>query len=228
VSPTTPHIDASWRDALATELASPAMRDLHELLDAERAAGHVVYPPQDRIFAAFDHTPVDRVRVVIVGQDPYHGSGQAMGLAFGVPRGVPVPPSLRNVFAELVDDLGVARPAHGDLTAWADRGVLLLNTSLTVRANEAGSHSGRGWEQLTDAAIQVLAKRRDGIAFLLWGRHAQAKLPMLDPDRHLVLTAAHPSPLSASKGFFGCRHFSRVNEYLASRGGEPVDWSLPD
>jgi uracil-DNA glycosylase len=220
-------IEASWRAALSDELAAPSMQQLHGLLDDERRAGHEVYPSGEWIFAAFDHTPLERVRVVIVGQDPYHGPGQATGLAFGVPPGVAVPPSLRNVFTELADDLGIERPAHGDLTAWADRGVLLLNTSLTVRAGAAGSHSGRGWEQLTDAALRVLAERRDGIAFLLWGRHAQVKQSMVDPARHLVLTAAHPSPLSASRGFFGCRHFSRVNEYLGSRGQHPIDWTLP-
>lgn len=223
-----PQLEASWRAALSDELAAPSMQQLHALLDDERRAGHDVYPPRDRIFAAFEHTPLERVRIVIVGQDPYHGPGQATGLAFGVPRGVAVPPSLRNVFAELVDDLGIERPAHGDLTAWADRGVLLLNTSLTVRAHAAGSHSGRGWEQLTDAALRVLAEQRDGIAFLLWGRHAQGKAAMIDAARHLVLTAAHPSPLSASRGFFGCRHFSRVNEYFVERGEPSADWTLPD
>lgn len=222
-----PRIDASWRDALAAEFDAPYMRELRGFLEAERAAGRTVYPPNRQLFAAFDHTPFDAVRCVIVGQDPYHGPGQAMGLSFSVPRGVPVPPSLRNVFRELRDDLGIEPPAHGDLTAWADRGVLLLNASLTVRAHEAGSHAAAGWQRFTDAAIDALATRREGIAFLLWGRHARAKGAGIDRGRHLVLEAAHPSPLSASNGFFGCRHFSRVNAYRRERGEPPVDWTLP-
>jgi uracil-DNA glycosylase len=220
-----PRLEPSWKAALEAEFADPYMRELKAFLQAERAAGHELYPPMSRVFAAFDHTPFDQVRVVIVGQDPYHGPGQAMGLCFSVPRGMDVPPSLRNVFTELEADLGVTRPEHGDLTHWADQGVLLLNTSLTVRAREAGSHAGRGWERLTDAAIRALVEERDGIVFLLWGRHAQAKRTMIDEQRHLVLTAAHPSPLSASKGFFGCRHFSRANSYLVEHGHAPVDWS---
>jgi uracil-DNA glycosylase len=164
---------------------------------------------------------------VIVGQDPFHGPGQAMGLCFSVPRGVATPPSLRNMLTEIEADLGIPAPVHGDLTYWADQGVLLLNTSLTVRAHEAASHAGKGWERLTDAAIQALADQREGLVFLLWGRHAQAKRTMIDARRHLVLCAPHPSPLSASKGFFGCRHFSQANEYLAARGERPIDWSLP-
>jgi len=180
------------------------------------------------VFNAFDHTPFEQVRVVIVGQDPYHGPGQAMGLSFSVPRGMAQPPSLRNVLTELESDLGIPRAAHGDLTRWADQGVLLLNTSLTVRAHDAASHSGKGWERLTDAAIRALAEERDGIVFVLWGRHAQAKRTMIDARRHLVLCAPHPSPLSASKGFFGSRPFSQANAYLAAQGHAPIDWSLPD
>jgi uracil-DNA glycosylase len=222
-----PRIDSSWKAALADEFAHPYMAELKRFLVEERAAGRRTFPPGDRIFAAFDHTPLDRVRVVVVGQDPYHGPGQAMGLAFGVPRGVAVPPSLRNVFTELEADEGMERPEHGDLTSWADQGVLLLNTSLTVRAHEAGSHAGRGWERLTDAALRVVSERRERVVFLLWGRHAQAKQQLVDTSRHLVLTAPHPSPLSASKGFFGCRHFSRANAYLREHGERPIDWSLP-
>jgi len=222
-----PRIDESWRAVLAEEFGASYMAELRAFLEAEHAAGHEVYPPRRSIFAAFDRTPFDRVRVVIVGQDPYHGPGQAMGLSFSVPRGVRIPPSLRNVFSELRSDLGIEPPSHGDLTHWADQGVLLLNASLTVRAHAAGSHAAAGWQRFTDAAIDALATQREGIAFLLWGRHAQAKGASIDRDRHLVLTAAHPSPLSASSGFFGSRHFSRVNEYLVGRGEQPIDWSLP-
>lgn len=227
-SASAPRIHPSWAAALAKEFDAPYMDELRSFLHAEREAGLVVFPPMGQVFHAFDRTPFDAVRVVIVGQDPYHGPGQAMGLCFSVPRGVPQPPSLRNVLAEVEADTGIARPAHGDLRAWADQGVLLLNTSLTVRAHEAGSHSGRGWERLTDAALRALSEQRDGLVFLLWGRHAHAKRPLIDADRHLVLTAAHPSPLSASRGFFGCRHFSRTNEWLVARGEQPIDWSLPD
>ncbi|MCW2927429.1 MAG: ung [Thermoleophilia bacterium] len=223
-----PGLDPSWSEALATECSEPHLHELHEFLLAERAAGHEVLPPDDQVFAAFQRTPLHAVKAVIVGQDPYHGPGQAMGLSFSVRRGVPVPPSLRNIFAELEADVGVPRPTHGDLRAWADRGVLLLNTALTVRSGDAGSHSGRGWEQLTDAAIRVLAARPAGVAFMLWGRHAQAKASMIDDARHLVIASAHPSPLSARTGFFGSRPFSRVNAWLESRGVAPIDWSLPD
>lgn len=223
-----PKLEPSWKRVLAAEFADASAHELKAFLQAEREAGHQTFPPMARVFSAFDHTPFDDVRVVIVGQDPYHGPGQAMGLSFSVPRGVAIPPSLRNMFQELEADCAVARPTHGDLTHWADQGVLLLNTSLTVRAHEAASHAGRGWERITDAAIRGLAEQRDGIVFLLWGRHAHAKRTMIDARRHLVLTAPHPSPLSASKGFFGCGHFSQVNAYLAERGEPPIDWSLPD
>lgn len=222
-----PKLEPSWKRVLADEFAAPSAHELRSYLQGERDKGRETYPPMRLVFNAFEHTPFDDVRVVIVGQDPYHGPGQAMGLSFSVPRGVAVPPSLRNMFQELEADCGVAKPAHGDLTHWADQGVLLLNTSLTVRAHEAASHAGRGWERITDAAIHALAEQRDGIVFLLWGRHAQAKRTMIDARRHLVLTAPHPSPLSASKGFFGCRHFSQANAWLADRGGQPIDWALP-
>lgn len=222
-----PKLEPGWKAALADEFEQPYLHAIKQALRGERAAGHVAYPPARLIFNAFDHTPFDQVRVVIVGQDPYHGPGQAMGLSFSVPRGVAVPPSLRNIFTELEQDLGIERPEHGDLTAWADRGVLLLNTSLTVRAGEAASHSGLGWERLTDAAIRAVSDQRHEVVFLLWGRHAQSKQALVDPGRHLVLTAPHPSPLSASKGFFGCGHFSAANRYLVEQGCEPIDWSLP-
>lgn len=223
-----PALEPSWKAALAREFSADYLRELKAFLLAERAAGRAIYPPMRQVFQAFERTPFAAVRVVIVGQDPYHGPGQAMGLSFSVPRGVPQPPSLRNILREVHEDLGVSLPAHGDLTHWADQGVLLLNTALTVRAGEAGSHAGRGWERLTDAAIQALADQRDGLVFLLWGRHAQVKRSMIDEQRHLVLTAAHPSPLAAHKGFFGCRHFSRTNAWLEQHGSAPIDWSLPD
>jgi uracil-DNA glycosylase len=226
-SPLDPRLEDGWKAALAEELRQPYMHQLRQRLVAERAAGRTTYPPARLIFHAFDRTPFDQVRVVIVGQDPYHGPAQAMGLSFSVPRGVVVPPSLRNVFREIEDDLGLPRPAHGDLTHWADQGVLLLNTSLTVGAGEAGSHADWGWSGLTDAAIRALSQGREGIVFLLWGRHAQAKRALVDEQRHLVLVAPHPSPLSASRGFIGCRHFSRANEWMAARGATPIDWSLP-
>jgi uracil-DNA glycosylase len=223
-----PTLEPSWKRVLAAEFAHESAVQLKAFLQAERDAGHRTFPPMRLVFDAFEHTPFDDVRVVIVGQDPYHGPGQAMGLSFSVPRGIVVPPSLRNMFRELEADCGIEPPTHGDLTHWADQGVLLLNTSLTVRAHEAASHAGRGWERITDAAIRALAEQRDGIVFLLWGRHAQAKQSMIDGRRHLVLCAPHPSPLSASKGFFGCRHFSQANAYLAARGEQPIDWSLPE
>lgn len=221
-------MEPTWREVLEPQLQSPPVEELRAFLRAEDGAGKTVYPPRPRLLAAFDHTPFDDVRVVIVGQDPYHGPGQAMGLAFSVPRGVAVPPSLRNIFTELESDLGIPRPTHGDLTAWADGGVLLLNTSLSVRAHVAGSHAGAGWHHITDAAVQALSERHEGLVFLLWGRHAQAKAALIDPSRHLVLRAPHPSPLSASKGFFGCRHFSRANAYLVERREQPIDWAIPD
>ena len=221
-----PQLEPGWRAALAHELESPEWELLQDQLLAERQHGNVVLPPASAVFAAFDHTPFDQVRVVIVGQDPYHGPGQAMGLAFSVPADVRVPPSLRNILRELESDVGIDAHGHGDLRPWADRGVLLLNTSLTVRAHEAGSHARLGWERITDAAIRELGQRREGIAFVLWGRHAQAKASLIDPSRHLVLTAPHPSPLSARTGFFGSKPFSSVNRYLESRGEEPIDWSL--
>jgi len=220
-------LEPGWSTVLAEEFAEPYMRDLRTFLGAEHDAGHQVYPRSAQIFNAFEHTPFDQVRVVIVGQDPYHGPEQAMGLSFSVPRAVAVPPSLRNMFTEIERDLGAPRPTHGDLTAWADQGVLLLNSSLTVRAHNAGSPARAGWQRFTDAAIRALAERREHLVFLLWGRHAQRKGAMIDRTRHLVLSAAHPSPLSAHQGFFGCGHFSRANEHLAEHSAPPIDWSLP-
>src|SRR5690606_10985684 len=189
--------------------------------------GAVMYPPGPLIFNAFNHTPFERVKVVILGQDPYHGAGQAHGLSFSVQRGVRVPPSLQNMYKELHDDVGFVIPAHGNLEHWAKQGVFLLNTSLTVRAGAPASHQGKGWEEFTTAAVRALSEQREGLVFMLWGRHALAKRPLLDETRHLVLGAPHPSPFSAHSGIFGCRHFSRANAYLEARGQPPGDWHLP-
>lgn len=212
---------------LGGEFEQPYMADLRAFLVAEVAAGRGFHPPADRVFNALALTPFDAVRVVVLGQDPYHGPGQAMGLCFSVPDGVPQPPSLQNIFRELESDLGLPRPASGDLTPWAERGALLLNAVLTVSPRRAGSHAGKGWERFTDRAIEELSTRRDGVVFLLWGRYAQQKGALVNQTRHHVLTAAHPSPYSAASGFFGCRHFSRANELLTADGHEPVDWRLP-
>jgi uracil-DNA glycosylase len=203
------------------------MQTLSTFLRAEKQAGKRIYPPGPEIFAAFDHTPFDAVRVVILGQDPYHGPGQAHGLCFSVRPGVSVPPSLGNIFKEIQRDLGIARPDHGCLTAWADRGVLLLNSVLTVEEGRAGAHANRGWESFTDAAIDALNREREGLVFLLWGSYAQRKGQLIDTDRHCVLKSVHPSPLSAHRGFLGCGHFSAANRYLEAHGRPPVDWSLP-
>ncbi len=219
-------MDSSWFEALGDELEKPAMQALRAFLSAEVTAGRGFFPPGQHVFNALRLTPIDSVRVVILGQDPYHGPGQAMGLSFSVPLGVVPPPSLRNIFIELGTDLGLPIPATGDLTPWADRGVLLLNSVLTVAPGSPASHAGKGWETFTDRVIAELSARREGIVFLLWGRYAQQKGAMVDTTRHHVLTAAHPSPYSASNGFFGCRHFSRANTLLEAAGGQPVDWRL--
>jgi uracil-DNA glycosylase len=218
---------ASWLDVLADELAQPYMAELRTFLVGEIEAGRHFFPPADRVFNAMALTPFDAVRVVILGQDPYHGPGQAMGLCFSVPPTVPPPPSLQNIFKELVSDLGVPLPSTGDLTPWAERGVLLLNAVLTVSPRRAGSHAGKGWERFTDRAVAELSSRREGIVFLLWGRYAQQKGDVVDRSRHHVLSTAHPSPYSAASGFFGCRHFSQANALLEADGREPVAWELP-
>lgn len=217
----------SWLAVLGDELEQPYMQELRAFLRSELEAGRRFFPPADRVFNALHLTPFDDVRVVLLGQDPYHGPGQAMGLCFSVPAGVPQPPSLRNIFDELVRDAGVPRPSSGDLTPWAERGVLLLNAVLTVAPGQAASHAGKGWERFTDRAIRELSERRDGLVFLLWGRYAQQKGAIVDGSRHHVLTAAHPSPLSAANGFLGCCHFSKANALLESGGREPIDWRLP-
>lgn len=220
-------LESSWKQRIGDYLDRPGMLALSTFLREEKAAGKAIYPPGADIFNAFAHTPFEHVRVVILGQDPYHGPGQAHGLSFSVRPGVRVPPSLQNMFKEIEGSLGIPRPDHGCLTPWADQGVLLLNAVLTVEAGQAGSHQGKGWEGFTDAAIDALNREREGLVFLLWGSHAQKKGQLIDANRHLVLRSVHPSPLSAHRGFLGCGHFAKVNEYLASRGDTPIDWSLP-
>jgi uracil-DNA glycosylase len=225
-TPVNPQMDPSWLDAVGDELETPVMQSLRSFLMGEVASGRGFFPPAPLVFNALRLTPLDHVRVVILGQDPYHGPGQAMGLSFSVPHGVEQPPSLRNIFGELRNDLGLEPPVTGDLTPWAERGVLLLNSVLTVAPRSAASHAGKGWEPFTDRVISELSARSDGIVFLLWGRYAQQKGSIVDTSRHHVLRAAHPSPLSAHNGFFGCRHFSQANAFLTASGREEVDWRL--
>lgn len=220
-------LEPSWKARIGDYLQRPEMQSLSDFLRAQKQAGKHIYPPGREIFAAFEHTPFDAVRVVILGQDPYHGAGQAHGLCFSVRPGVRVPPSLDNIFKEIERDLAIARPGHGCLTAWAERGVLLLNSVLTVEEGRAGAHANRGWEGFTDAAIDALNREREGVVFLLWGAYAQRKGQLIDGERHCVLRSVHPSPLSAHRGFIGCGHFSAANRYLESRGRPPIDWSLP-
>jgi uracil-DNA glycosylase len=220
-------LELSWKTRLGDYLRRPEMQALSAFLRAEKQAGKRIYPPGPEIFAAFDRTPFDAVRVVILGQDPYHGQGQAHGLCFSVRPGVRVPPSLENIFKEIQRDLGIPRPDHGCLTPWADRGVLLLNSVLTVEDGRAGSHQSKGWEGFTDAAIDALNREREGLVFLLWGSYAQRKGQLIDASRHCVLSSVHPSPLSAHRGFIGCGHFSAANAYLQAHGHAPIDWSLP-
>ena len=220
-------LQAGWKALLGDWFERPEMQALAAFLRAEKAAGRRIYPPGREIFAALDHTPFERVRVVILGQDPYHGPAQAHGLCFSVRPGVPVPPSLANIYAELQRDIGFVPPDHGCLVPWAERGVLLLNAVLTVEAGRAGSHQGKGWEGFTDRVVQLLNERREGLVFMLWGSYAQAKGALLDGRRHLILKAPHPSPLSAHRGFNGCAHFSRCAEWLARRGEPLLDWALP-
>lgn len=220
-----PQLHESWLTALQGEFEKEYMQNLRAFL-AEEMRQHTVYPPGPLMFNALNTTPLDRVEVVILGQDPYHGPGQAHGLCFSVLDGVPPPPSLVNIFKELSSDLGIPRPTHGNLSAWARQGVLLLNATLTVRAGEAGSHQGKGWETFTDAAIRAVNERRSGVVFLLWGNYAQKKGALIDTTRHHVLKTVHPSPLSASRGFLGCRHFSKTNELLQAQGKPPIDWRL--
>ena len=216
-------IEESWCRVLAAEFEMPYFEALAQFVRQEYAAGPC-YPPGSKIFNAFNTTPFERVKVVILGQDPYHEPGQAMGLSFSVPEGVALPPSLRNIYAEIQQELGTVPPASGDLTRWAAQGVLLLNATLTVRRGQAGSHQGHGWETFTDAAIRALAQQREHLVFLLWGSYAAKKAQFIDAQRHMVLTSAHPSPLSAYRGFFGNHHFQLCNDYLVRNGQSPIAW----
>ena len=218
-------LEQGWKQALASEFSSDYMTQLRAFLLAEKQQGKVVYPPGAQIFNAFEHTPFDQVKVVILGQDPYHGPGQAHGLCFSVPEGVPPPPSLINIFKEISRDFGTPVSRNGNLEHWADQGVLLLNATLTVVQGQAGAHQGKGWERFTDAVIDRLNRQRDGLVFMLWGSYAQKKGALIDRQRHLVLTAPHPSPLSAHRGFIGCGHFSRANNWLQEHGQAPIDWA---
>ncbi|MDP1609278.1 MAG: uracil-DNA glycosylase [Chlamydiales bacterium] len=223
-----PQLEPSWQIALKEEFQKPYMTALKAFVAQERSEPVSIFPPALAVFNAFSLTPIDKVKVVIMGQDPYHGPGQAHGLSFSVPEGTSIPPSLQNIFKELRSDLGLEPPKHGCLTAWAKQGILLLNATLTVRQAVPMSHHGRGWEEFTDAVIRILCKRSDPLVFLLWGKSAEKKCQHLISDNspHLILKAPHPSPFSAHTGFLGCRHFSKTNEFLVKAGKTPIDWSL--
>lgn len=216
-------IEPTWQQALQSEFDAPYFAQLTRFVRSEYAAAPC-YPPGSLIFNAFNLCPLPNVRVVILGQDPYHEPGQAHGLCFSVPSGIPLPPSLLNIYKEIASDLGKPMPADGDLTRWARQGVLLLNATLTVRQHYAGSHQRQGWEQFTDAVIRIVSQQRSGLVFLLWGSYAQSKRSLIDPTKHLILASPHPSPLSAYRGFFGNHHFSIANDYLARHGQQPIDW----
>ena len=220
-----PQIESSWKELLIDEFKLDYFNELKEFLIQEKQKNNV-YPPGSLIFNAFNQTPFQKVKVVIIGQDPYHGTGQAHGLCFSVPKGIQKPPSLVNIFKELNTDLGIPIPSHGNLEKWTFQGVLLLNATLTVRANQAGSHQNKGWETFTDSVIKSISDKRKAIVFILWGKYAQDKGRIIDETKHFVLKAAHPSPFSAYNGFFGCKHFSKTNEILIQQGIDPIDWSI--
>lgn len=222
-----PQIHESWKEILSNEFNQPYFNDLKSFLLEEKKK-YRIYPPGKFIFHAFNSTIFKNVKLVIIGQDPYHGTGQAHGLCFSVPFGIKPPPSLVNIFKEIQDDLGIPFPNHGNLEYWAMQGVLLLNATLTVRANQAGSHQGKGWEQFTNKVISTLSHEKENLVFLLWGRYAQDKAELIDQSRHHILTAPHPSPFSARNGFFGCKHFSKANKILEENGITPIDWKIPD
>ncbi len=216
-------IEVSWLEVLKDEFSKPYFKNLKQFLIEEKKK-HTIFPKGDEIFNAFGHTPFNQVKVVIIGQDPYHGDNQANGLCFSVKKGVKIPPSLKNIYKELETDVEKEIPNHGDLTHWADQGILLLNATLTVRRKSPGSHQGKGWEQFTDACIKHLSEKKEGLVFILWGSYAQNKASMVDTSKHHVLKAAHPSPFSAHRGFFGCKHFSKTNELLVQQNQEPISW----
>lgn len=218
-------IEESWKELLSNEFQSDYFYQLKQFLEDEKKH-YMIYPPGNNIFAAFNHTPFDKVKIVILGQDPYHGEGQAHGLCFSVPDGIKQPPSLVNIFKEVESDMGVKMSKSGNLEKWANQGVLLLNATLTVRANQAGSHQNRGWEKFTDAVIGKLSENRKDLIFILWGSYAQAKTKIIDQSKHHILKSVHPSPLSVYRGFYGCKHFSKTNEILISLGKEPIDWQI--
>jgi uracil-DNA glycosylase len=221
-----PKIDNSWLNTLKNEFNSDYFIELKNFLIEEKK-NYIIYPPGNKIFAAYDNTPFDKVKVVIIGQDPYHNPNQAHGMCFSVNKGVAIPPSLQNIFKELHNDIGCKIPDHGNLTEWAKEGVLLLNAILTVRQFVAGSHRNKGWEKFTDATIKILSENKKNLVFILWGNYAKEKKHLIDSSKHLILTAAHPSPLSANKGgFFGCKHFSKTNEYLIEHNIEPINWEI--
>lgn len=219
-------LSASWKNEIGAEFEQDYMQNLREFLRSEKQQGKIIYPKSELIFNAFNQVDFDQVKVVIIGQDPYHGEGQAHGLSFSVPNGVKLPPSLQNIFKEIAMDLGLAMSGQGDLTPWAKQGVLLLNATLTVEQAQAGSHQGKGWERFTDAAISALNTKRQGLIFVLWGSYAQKKGALIDGSKHLILKSVHPSPLSAHRGFFGNRQFSTINNYLLQQGKTPIDWQL--
>lgn len=221
-----PQIHDSWLVHLRDEFNAPYFSELKSFLKSEKMAGKTIYPPEPQIFNAFNSCAFEKVKVVIIGQDPYHGAGQAHGLSFSVLKGVKTPPSLRNIFSELKADLACEIPPHGELSSWAENGVLLLNAVLTVEAASPASHQKKGWENFTDSAIKALSEKRENLVFMLWGRFAQSKKELINSSRHLILEAAHPSPYSANNGFFGCRHFSKANQYLQNHGLEGVNWEI--
>ena len=220
------NLHESWKMLLREEFEKPYFKQLKHFLTDEKNKGVKIFPPGSQIFSALDHTPFENVNIVLLGQDPYHGAGQANGLCFSVNDGVPLPPSLQNIFKELKEDCGCEIPKSGNLTKWADQGVLLLNATLTVRANEAGSHQNKGWETFTDTIIKTISDKKEHIVFILWGRFAQSKEILIDASKHLILKAAHPSPFSAYHGFFGCKHFSKTNAYLKENGRKEIEWQL--
>jgi uracil-DNA glycosylase len=219
-------IEASWKEVLKDEFTKPYFKQISDHIKTEKEQGKIIYPAGSQIFNAFEKTPFHNVKVVILGQDPYHGAGQAMGLSFSVPEGIQIPPSLVNIFKELREDIGMMTPPHGNLSSWAQQGVLLLNASLSVRAGEAMSHSRIGWHLFTNSIIEKISGQRKNVVFLLWGKFAQEKEALINKTRHCILKAPHPSPLSAYNGFFGCRHFSKANAYLIKNGVDPVNWAI--
>jgi uracil-DNA glycosylase len=219
------NIEESWKAVLKNEFEQPYFQAISTFLDKQKADGKTIFPPVDLIYNAFEKTPFDKVKVVILGQDPYHNEGEAMGLSFSVPRGKRTPPSLINIYKEISSDLGLPKPTHGDLTAWAEQGVFLLNAMLTVEANKAGSHQKIGWQSFTDAVIKKLSDEKSGLVFMLWGNFAKNKIVLIDTEKHLVLESAHPSPL-AGNAFAGNKHFSKANDYLVQKGGKAIDWAI--